>query len=174
MSAANEVCASDSEGIEVGVEEGGLRYWRAKEAMRQAELQLTAQAATKQAFETRAAALLSWIVAISSLMSAGGTFSTRIIPVMAMLGVLTVSALICISVVWPRFWSQPGYDPRLIMEDQHGTELEQLESLALGYANGIEGNEQRLDRDARRMRAAFCLLGLVPLTGAIALLLTLV
>jgi hypothetical protein len=74
-------------------------------------------------------------------------------------------------VVWPRFWSHPGYDPRLIIDDRHGTELEQLESLALGYANGIEVNRRHLDGAGGRMRAAFCLLGLAPLTGAIVLLL---
>jgi hypothetical protein len=47
------------------------------------------------------------------------------------------AALPCLGVVWPQFWGQPGYDPELVLDDDHRTELEQLESMALGYSNAI-------------------------------------
>jgi len=48
--------------IEVGASlaDGDLRYWRAKEAVRQGELRLFEQAAIRTALEARATAITGW------------------------------------------------------------------------------------------------------------------
>ena len=58
--------APESDQVEAGATGDALCLWQAKEAVRNAELRLTSQAGTLQAFETRATAILGWIALIVS------------------------------------------------------------------------------------------------------------
>ena len=62
--------------IEVGAVEGDLRYWRAKEAVRQGEARLAAQAAIRTALEARATALTGW-AAVSLLATTGAALAAK-------------------------------------------------------------------------------------------------
>ena len=164
---------SEDEEIDVGVETSELRLWRAREAMRQAELRLTTQAASKQAFEMRATALLGWIVAVSSLVGAGfvaASVAGKGLALAALLLPLLVAGGICIRIIWPQRWAVPGDDPRKVMSDEFDTELEAVESMAISYADGIGDNASRLRSAGLYMRFAFLLSMLGPLAGAAVLL----
>ncbi len=156
-------------GIEVGVVEGDLRYWLAKEAVRQGEGRLNAQAAVRTALEARATALTGW-AAVSLLAATGAVFTVqstagRVGAATASI-VLFVAAAVGIHAVRPRAWSMVGYDPLVIAFDQLGSELEVLESVGEGLSSGIQANNLRLNSMGRMLRWAGWLLILAPTAGA--------
>ncbi len=61
--------------IELGAVAGDLRYWRAKEGIRQGEARLEAQSAVRTALEARATALTGW-AAIALLAVTSVAFSS--------------------------------------------------------------------------------------------------
>ena len=61
-----------------------------------------------------------------------------------------------------------GYDPRVILEDTLGTELEVLKSIALGLSLGFQDNNRRLIEMATSLRFAGWLLIAAPFIGAAA------
>jgi hypothetical protein len=158
--------------IAVGAIGSELRYWRAKEAVRQAELRLSSQTDARRGFEARVTAMLGWIVAASSILTAGllGSSHERAIAAMSALIPLLAGAGLCIAMIWPSWWSNAGYDPDKITESGLGTELEILESMAAGYAAGIAHNENWLRRASLLMSAVFCLTAGGALLGAAVLL----
>jgi hypothetical protein len=163
--------ASSPPGIEVGATEGDLRYWRAKEAVRQGEARLTAQAAVRTALEARATALTGW-AAVSLLAAAGGTFAAKDAAQSAGAAcaglLLFVAATIGIHAARPRDWAMIGYDPEVITADQLGSELEVLESIAAGLSPGIQANNRRLNSMGRMLRRAGGMLIAAPALGAVA------
>jgi hypothetical protein len=135
---------SEPEPIELGEVEGGLRYWLAKEAIRQAELHLAAQATSLTAMESRATSILSWSVAgVFVLGSASLTGQYRAAALVAAL-FLFISAVLCVVGLWPRNWGIPGYPPGEIIDSDARSELEFLEFIVGGYAKTIIRNEKRL------------------------------
>jgi len=157
--------------IEVGASEadGDLRYWRAKEALRQGEARLTAQAAIRTAMEARATAITGWAAA-SLVVATGAVFAA---PDSASRGaagltavVLFFAAGVCIYAARPRDWTITGYDPEIIMNDSLATELEALESLAEGISPGIQANNRRLNGMGRLLRLSGWALIAAPLGGA--------
>ncbi|HWB52209.1 MAG TPA: hypothetical protein VG651_24090 [Stellaceae bacterium] len=138
--------------------------------MRHAELRLASQTSSLQAFESRASALMGWIVTGVSAIGgaavvalAGGAWfraaaiGTGLIP--ALVGAVAVSA-----VLWPKNWHDPGYTPDIVMNTCE-SELQQLEYLVAGYATGISDNRRFLDRAGRLMRWAWWMLFAAPLTA---------
>ena len=126
--------------IEVGARlaDGDLRYWQAKEALRQGEARLASQLAVRTALESRATALTGWSAA-SLLVLTGAALTaandaTRIAATTTAI-VLFLSALIGVHAVRSGDWSLIGYDPSVILDDPLETELEVLESVALGLGN---------------------------------------
>lgn len=163
--------------IEAGAAGDTLRLWQAREALRHAELRLTSQTASLQAFEARASALMGWFVtavsaiggaAVVSLTTAAywraGAFTAALVPAFA--GAFEASRLL-----WPKRWNDPGYSPDVVM-DKCDSELQQLEFLIAGYATGIDENSTLLDRFGRLMRRAWWLLFAVPVTAGLLLGLT--
>ena len=71
-----DTASSPTSDIEVGATDGDLRYWRAKEAVRQGEARLAAQAAICSAPEARATALTGW-AAVSLLPATGAGFTAQ-------------------------------------------------------------------------------------------------
>jgi hypothetical protein len=168
--AANSV-SQDAPDIEVGATEGDLRYWRAKEAVRQGEARLSAQAAIRTALEARATALTGW-AAVSLLAATGAGFTAKDaagVTGAACAGlVLFAAAIVGIHAVRPRDWAMVGYDPEVIVADQLGSELEVLESIAAGLSPGIQDNNRRLNAMARMLRWAGWALIAAPVIGAAA------
>lgn len=167
---ANSV-SQDAPDIEVGATEGDLRYWRAKEAVRQGEARLSAQAAIRTALEARATALTGWS-AVSLLAATGAGFTAKdtagftgaACAGLALFG----AAIVGIHAVRPRDWAMVGYDPEVIISDQLGSELEVLESIATGLSPGIQANNRRLNAMARMLRWAGWALIAAPVIGAAA------
>jgi hypothetical protein len=171
MSPTNtDTAASDESYIEVGAAEGDLRYWRAKEAVRQGEARLTAQAAIRTALEARATALTGW-AAISLLAATGAGFTAKDTAGRAGAAgagsILFVAAIIGIHAVRPRDWAMVGYDLAVISADRLESELEVLESIASGLSPGIQANNRRLNEMGRMLRWAGWLLIVAPTVGAI-------
>ena len=163
----------DSSAIEVGAStaEGNLRYWRAKEAVRQGELRLSAQAAVRAALEARATAITGWaaagLLALSATGAAASDWAARIGVGVAFV-ILFSAAAACIHVARPRQdWSTTGYDPRLIADDKLGSELEFLEYIAYGLSPGIQTNNLHLIRTGAALRWAGWMLIASPIAGAI-------
>jgi hypothetical protein len=155
--------------IEVGATAGDLRYWRAKEAVRQGEARLTAQAAVRTALEARAAALTGW-AAVSLLAATGAGFAAKDAAGFAGASgagtALFVAAIMGIHAARPRDWAMVGYDPEVITSDQLGSELEVLESIAAGLSPGIQANNRRLNEMGLMLRWAGWVLIVAPAIGA--------
>ena len=159
--------------IEVGanIQDGDLRLWRAKEAVRQGELRLAAQAAIRTALEARATAITGWAAASLLALAAATAAVTGVAPRAGTAtagAVLFVAAGMCIHVARPRDWAQAGYDPTVITGDTLGTELEVLESVAEGISPGIQRNNIRLEEMGKLLRWSGWLLIAAPILGAAA------
>jgi hypothetical protein len=156
-----EVSASDAE--------GDLRYWKAREAVRQGEARLTAQAAIRTAMEARATAITGWAAASLLVVTAAG-FAAPSWPSRGGAAltafVLLAAAGLCIYAVRPRDWGITGYDPQIIMGDPLGTELEVVESIADGISPSIQANNRRLNSMGKLLRWAGWLLIAAPFPGA--------
>lgn len=158
--------------IEVGAAEKGLRYWLAKEAVRQGESRLNAQNGVRTALEARATAITGW-AAVGFLATIGAGFTAKLAPVF--FGAITAASFLFaagavgIIAARPRVWSLVGYepDPVLAMPEtlNIATELEVLEALSGGLADGIKVNNKRLDRMGAMLRWAGWLLICAPLAG---------
>jgi len=159
--------------IEVGASdaEGYLRYWKAKEAVRQGEARLTAQAAIRTAMETRATAITGWAAA-SLLVVIGAGFAAPGWPSRGAAALTAsaslVSARLCIYAARPRDWGIKGYDPQVILGDPLATELEVLESIAEGMSPSIQTNNKRLNVMGKLLRWAGWSLIAAPIPGAVA------
>jgi hypothetical protein len=162
--------SSSTSDIEVGATDGDLRYWRAKEAVRQGEARLTAQAAIRTALEGRATALTGW-AAISLLAATGAGFTAKDMAGSAGAGaegvVLLIAAIVGIHAVRPRDWAMVGYDPQVITSDRLDSELELLESIAAGLSPGIQTNNRRLNGMGRMLRWAGWMLIAAPWVGTL-------
>lgn len=135
------------EDIEVGETGSSLRYWLAKEAVRQAELHLAAQAASITAMESRATSILGWSVAGVFVLGSGALSGQFRAPAAVAAALLFISAVLCVTGLWPRMWGVSGHAAPLdIMHSSADTELNFLEQLAEKYHVTIEHNNKRLDK----------------------------
>lgn len=159
--------------IEVGAAERGIRYWLAKEAVRQGEARLNAQNAVRTALEARATAITGW-AAVGFLATIGAGFAAKdtatTLGAITAGGCLFMAGAMGIIAARPRVWSLVGYepDPVLALSDRLGTELEALESISGGLADGVRVNNRRISRMAFTLRWAGWLLLFGPLAGGIA------
>ena len=160
--------------IEVGaVADADLRYWLAKEAVRQGETRLNAQNSVRTALEARATAITGW-GAVGLLATAGASFTARDQPTFSGAAIAAVAlftaAALGIFAARPRNWSLTGYEPARVaaMLPMVGTELEVLEALGGGLEEGIRINNQRIERMAVALRWAGWLLICAPLGGVVA------
>jgi hypothetical protein len=166
---------SETDGIEVGANGDELRYWQAKEAMRNAELRLGSQAATLQAFEARATSILGWLIAVlttitgAAAVTLNGGQAARAAALCVAFVPATVAIFAAAGVVWPKAWCVPGYEPATVMSECEN-ELQQIESFAHGYGTGIGENAHFLAGAGERVRRAWWGLMLTPPIGAAAML----
>jgi hypothetical protein len=146
--------------------EGGLRLWRAKEAMRQAELRLAGQAAALTTLESRAQAAIGWAVAGATALTGGLliaelNLALRSAGVVALMFLLTsiwygLEAL-CPQDDWVFFGS-----PAALLGSEYETEVEEHEATAEGLAGGITHNSKRLARVGNYLRRSLRLIALAP------------
>ena len=148
---------------------GGLRLWRAREAMRQAELRLSAQAAALATIESRAQALAGWLTsALTVLVSA---FLVPTLPLEARGAAIggAVTAAIALSLLVmalrPSDWTVAGHDPVELLSSPNSTELNDLEEMTRAYAGGIVANASRLATTSTLFRRALWAAMCVPLTS---------
>src|SRR5262245_54989647 len=66
--------------IEVGASDDTLRYWLAKEALRQGEVQMAAQSAALQSLASRATSILGWSVTITGALAAAAVSGPYRVP----------------------------------------------------------------------------------------------
>jgi len=167
---------TEQEEIEVGAADGTFRYWLAKEAVRQAELRLAAQALSLQALETRATTMLGWISAMS--LAIAGFIATKngfafLVPGMIVAVPLLVAGWLCVAALWPGEWNISGHDPRWVTGESVGdpvaVELTVLEAMASSYGDGIEANGRRLRQFGHRVRISWLALACMPAFTVIAL-----
>lgn len=105
--------AAEGELIEVGQNGPEFRLWLATEARRQGEIRLAAQASAVAALEARATSILQWSVGIAVALTAvilGASAPKQLIPCAATLALLGLSALMCVTALWPKNWHPGGYD----------------------------------------------------------------
>lgn len=151
--------------IEVGAADDTLRYWLAKEALRQGELQIAAQISALQSLATRATSILGWAVTVAGALIAAAISGPWKLPAIVAAGCMFVSSVCCFVALWPRDWALPGHRPAWLLSAPHPTELEVLEGMARGYATGNEQNARRQQRFGKWLRAAWVFFLLAPLAG---------
>ncbi len=156
----------DPSETEVGAAGGDLRYWLAKEAMRQSEARVTGQATSLQAMETRATSLLTWSVTLCMALVAAAVDERFRWPAMAGAALAMATAAMAIAALWPRAWFSGGHRPSSLDKLGHDTELGYLEQMALGNEAAADRNERRLLGFARLLRLAWISFALVPALAA--------
>ena len=154
--------------VGAAVSDGKLRLWKAKEAVRQGELRLAAQATARTALEARATALTGWAAAgLLALVGGAAATTDRLAWAAAAIAgtPLFASAAVGVYAGSPRVWSLAGYNPQQIAQDALPTELEVLESSAKGILPKIDRNEFNLTDISRQLLLAGWLLILTPILG---------
>lgn len=151
--------------IDVGAADGTLRYWLAKEAVRQGEIGIGAQMAVIQSLATRATTLMGWSVTVASALAAAAISGPWTVPASAAAAFMVLSGLCAFIGLWPRDWKLAGHDSKWILSGALPTELEILESMALGSAEGIKQNAGALRRFAFWLRGAWVFFLLAPVAG---------
>lgn len=160
----------DGGSVEIGATDADLRLWLAKEAVRHGELLLASQLSNLTAMETRATALFGWSVPAILVLGAAALNARYTGPAIAAASLLAGAAVACAYGLWPQKWSHAGYDPREILDEKLTSELEVLEAMAGGYAEGANLNKARLDHLAVCLRFAWACFIASPVAGGIALL----
>ncbi|HTZ72078.1 MAG TPA: hypothetical protein VMB71_15590, partial [Acetobacteraceae bacterium] len=156
--------------VEVGAIGGDLPFWRAKEALRQAELRLGAQAQATQALEGRATSMLGWNVtgglALGAAIVGGSHPWAALTAALSLVG----AGLLCVWALVRRDWhGVAGYDPRVLLEDRSGSEYEVVVGLAEGYQETIDANHLAFHRFKAKLTLAICLMVAAPVIGLVVL-----
>ncbi|MBV9735420.1 MAG: hypothetical protein JO209_05880 [Acidisphaera sp.] len=157
--------------IEVGAsdQDGSIRYWIAKETVRQGELLLASQIAEMNSLMARASSILGWSVTIVLALGAAlaalhvpassardaGLAGRFFVPVMLTAISSFVAAVVCVFVLWPGRWHAPGHEPRWVASIPFPSELETLEAMGGGYAQAAARNAVALRRLELSLRAFF-------------------
>lgn len=150
-------------------EGGGLRLWRAREAIRNAELRLQAQAAALATLESRAQALVGWIAAALTALVGAALLTTVPSELRWAAGgggaALSVALVFAVATFNPGDWDVVGHNPADLVRSNWGAELYELEGMALSYAEGIGRNSARLEAVATRLRNALLAIVWAPFTA---------
>lgn len=139
-----------------------LARWRATEAVRNAEVRLTAQAASLQALEARAMAIIGWA---SVVVAAGvATYLTRTEPhlrygAIALATGFMAAILVAMRVLAPRTgWGVPGIDPDAIADAPGPAVADAAAWIAGAYAGTVRANSARLAGAGVQINAALRLM----------------
>jgi hypothetical protein len=158
---------SDPDEIEVGALGSELRFWRAKEALRQGERSLDLEATLLSGTLSQATTMLGWIVtgttAAAALAISPSAHPEWKLPATLVAFGLIAPAIICIYVVFPRRGVQiEGFDAPQILLSGHASELEQLEGMAKGLFDAVRATRKRLLISRRLLAIAWILFTAIP------------
>lgn len=151
-----------------------IRLVQAKEALRQAELRLAAQATALAAIEARAGALIAWSMA-GVVAGGAGLFLPTVPPAAAFASAGLAASLVAAAVagvlaLLPGDWGVAGHKPKDVMGEWVTDEEDLFDWLAEGYNDTIAANAARLERASRALRWALRFLivspGIALLVGA--------
>jgi len=128
--------------------------------------------------ESRATSIFGWsvptILALGALALHNSHSGTTLISAIFIAGAALISTILlacaafeCARALWPRKWGHPGHDPKQLIEEQLQTELEVLESIALGYSETAKLNDARLVAFGRHLRGAWAFFILAPVAGCL-------
>ncbi len=151
---------------------GGLRLWRVREALRQSELRLAAQAAALTTIESRAQGLAGWLISVLTVLI--GAFLVPSLPpamrVAAGSAALTAGGALAFVALTlrPNDWTVAGHNPSVLMESTNSAELYDLEAMSLPYAKGIAANSGRLATASAHLRHALLVALCAPITALVA------
>jgi hypothetical protein len=157
--------------IEVGATDDELRLWLAKEAVRHGELRLTAQQNNLAAMESRATSMFGWSIPTILALGTAALRSRYSGPALSAATCMVGTAVMCAVALWPQPWGHAGHRPPMLLNEQLQSELEVIESIALGYDQTADSNEARLTRFGEWLRVAWLLFLLSPLMGGFFLVL---
>lgn len=160
--------------IEVGASrgEGTIRYWWAREALRQAEMRLASQVAAVDGLMARAGWLIGWCVALTAALLVGAESGYLRPPALAGAALAIVAGVFCVAAIWPRAWRSPGEWADWAITEPYETELEGLEAMAQGAVRSIAENKPRITAIASLLRVAFLLFLSAPVAAFLALIST--
>jgi len=83
----------------------------------------------------------------------------RAIAIGLALGPLAGAAFYALRIIWPKSWNVAGFDSAWVMNPRYESELEQIEAMALSYAESISSNSGLLNVAGTAMRKTWwCLL----------------
>lgn len=147
-----------------------LELNRAKEALRQVELRLSAQATALAALEARAGAIIGWSVggsvAAGAALAAPNTPQLLGFAAAGLLAGLTVAALTGLRVILPSSWGVQGHLPRDVERGAWAsTEAELLNWLAEGPGKEARKNRVRLRYASRALRRAAIAMAAAPVVA---------
>jgi hypothetical protein len=158
--------------VDLGLAAGDLPLWRAKEAVRHAEVRLAVQVQANQALEGRAASMLGWSVTGLLALAAGLIGGTHVLAASSAAACLGITSLLCVYCILRReFRGVPGYEPAILLQDASQSEYEALVSLAKGYQQSIDLNTAAFNTQKHRLAIALVVMAAAPLVGLAALLL---
>jgi hypothetical protein len=158
--------------IEVGATGPDLRYWLAKEAVRQGEMSLKFQAATFTQTTAQATTMLGWVITAASAAIGISIGSAQVRWHFAALTVATgfmLTAGLCIKVVYPQDFPGEGLDPDQLLTIRLPTELEVLEAIGKGYSTTIGRNKLKLVAARRLLAMAWLAFAMTPVAGGLVL-----
>jgi hypothetical protein len=151
-----------TEGTEIGATGGDLRYWMAKEALRQSELRLAAQPNSLQAMETRATSILTWSVSVGLALVALWSTGRAEAPAIAAFACTFAASAAAVWALWPRTWTVAGHQLSEMQSWTYATELEHLEAMATGNAEAAAANDRRMRAFGQALKVAWVLLAMAP------------
>ena len=163
-----EPSTKDAPEIEVGAAAGELRLWKAREAVRHAELSLKSQTEARENLRGAATSLLGWavtaigVVAAATLSAPHPAWQGAAAVAVAM---LLVAAALCVASLFPRRWARPGYDPDQVLGSPLSSELEILESIARGGSLDMRANRANLIFTSTFLRAGWIFFACTPVVG---------
>ena len=153
--------------IEVGAAGGDFRYWRAREALRHAELRLSVQSQATQALESRATSMIGWNVTLGLALVAAVFNGTHALAAAIAALCLLAAALLCIIAIARRTWIGPGYQPKDVMGNRSTTELEAIEAMLERYQQAVNENSLSFNRFQAMLNIALFFMIAAPVAGTL-------
>ncbi|HVC54993.1 MAG TPA: hypothetical protein VND95_03505 [Stellaceae bacterium] len=161
-----------------------MRYWLAKEAVAKGEMLLGSQNSSLGRLSANATSIMGWSVTISLALTAAiasallppanapahtaSLLSHLLWPAAAAESLMLIASICCFVVLWPGKWSVAAFEPDLVLNTPYETELEVLEAMASGYAEGVARNASGLNRLEKLLRVAWLCFMASPVVGLIA------
>jgi len=158
------------EETELGATGADLPLWRAREAIRHAEIRLSVQGSAAQSLEGRATSMLGWSVAGLLAVGAAVVNGTHFVAACVAGVCLAVCGGLCLFGILGRdFNGVAGYEPAILLADQSGSEYEALVALAEGYQQAVVHNHAAFTRFKSLLAAAMVFMAGAPISGFAAL-----